>query len=89
MSIRIGFGQETETRPVASFDVPSGAWVAVAVRRLVPRMGLDVLLDAWRALVASTDGPVLLLVAGVGPSREALEIQVAPPRTDRACAVHW
>ena len=37
----------------AELGVPSrGAWVAVTVRRLVPRMGLEVLLDAWREVVA-------------------------------------
>ncbi len=67
-------GDTAEAR--ASLGVPSGAWVAVAVRRLVPRMGLEVLLDAWRAVVAAAEVPVLLLVAGDGPSRPALESQV-------------
>jgi glycosyltransferase involved in cell wall biosynthesis len=67
-------GDRAEAR--AALGVPPGAWVAVAVRRLVPRMGLDVLLDAWRAVVAAADVPVLLLVAGDGPSRPALEAQV-------------
>jgi glycosyltransferase involved in cell wall biosynthesis len=67
-------GDRGEAR--AALGVPPGAWVAVAVRRLVPRMGLDVLLDAWRAVVAAANLPVLLLVAGDGPSRPALEAQV-------------
>ena len=67
-------GDTAEAR--AALGVPPGAWVAVAVRRLVPRMGLDVLLDAWRVVVAAADVPVLLLVVGDGPSRPALEAQV-------------
>jgi glycosyltransferase involved in cell wall biosynthesis len=48
------------------------AFVAVCVRRLVPRMGIDVLLDAWgRIEDALPDGSVLLLV-GDGPLRDSL-----------------
>jgi glycosyltransferase involved in cell wall biosynthesis len=46
------------------------AWVAVTVRRLVPRMGLDALLEAWASI--SGDGDVLLVV-GDGEERAALE----------------
>jgi len=67
-------GDSAEAR--AALGVPTGTWVAVAVRRLVPRMGLDILLEAWAVVVAGTDNPVLLLVAGDGPSRVALEDQV-------------
>jgi glycosyltransferase involved in cell wall biosynthesis len=66
-------GNKAEAR--AALGVPPGVWVALAVRRLVPRMGLDVLLDVWRIVVAAADVPVLLLVAGDGPSRTALEAQ--------------
>ena len=60
----------------AALGVPSGgAWVAVTVRRLVPRMGLEVLLDAWSAVVGAATLPVLLLIAGDGPSRPTLEAQ--------------
>ena len=50
--------------------------MAVSVRRLVPRMGLDVLVDAWSVVVEAANVPVLLLIAGDGPSRSALEAQV-------------
>jgi glycosyltransferase involved in cell wall biosynthesis len=50
--------------------VPAGARVAVAARRLVPRMGLGVLLDAWEQLA---DDRRLLLIVGDGPERQALE----------------
>jgi glycosyltransferase involved in cell wall biosynthesis len=54
----------------AALGVPEHAWVAVVVRRLVPRMGIDVLLDAW-ARLDDPDG--LLLVVGGGVARPDLE----------------
>jgi glycosyltransferase involved in cell wall biosynthesis len=45
--------------------------VALAVRRLVPRMGLDILLEAWRRV----PGQRTLLIAGEGPLRAELEQQ--------------
>jgi glycosyltransferase involved in cell wall biosynthesis len=59
----------------AVLGIEPEVWLAVAVRRLVPRMGLDVLLDAWREVASATDLPMLLLIAGVGPSRDELEAQ--------------
>lgn len=56
--------------------VPREAFVAVAARRLVSRMGLDVLLDAWRT-VAAERADALLLVAGEGPDRDSLEARAA------------
>ncbi len=54
----------------AQLGVPGDAWVVVAARRLVPRMGLDVLLEAWSGI----DEPNrLLLIAGDGPERLTLE----------------
>ena len=47
-------------------DLPVAAPVALVVRRLVPRMGLDTLLEAWRAVVAGVPD-AQLLVAGDGP----------------------
>ena len=51
-------------------------FVVVCVRRLVPRMGLDLLLDAWAQ--ALTDLPVgaHLLLAGDGPLRCELEEKI-------------
>jgi glycosyltransferase involved in cell wall biosynthesis len=46
-------------------------FVAVAVRRLVPRMGLSDLLRAWSQLPNAR--PSTLLIAGDGPERETLE----------------
>ena len=48
--------------------------VVVTVRRLVPRMGHDVLLEAWSELVHRYEpGTMRLLVVGEGPLREELE----------------
>lgn len=50
--------------------VEPGTWLAVATRRLVPRMGIDVLLRAW----AEEDrGDRLLTIVGDGPLRRELE----------------
>jgi glycosyltransferase involved in cell wall biosynthesis len=43
----------------------------VCVRRLVPRNGVDLLLDAWRH--AAVDGAAELVIAGDGPERGQLE----------------
>lgn len=65
-------------RARAAFGVEEDAFVAVCVRRLVPRMGVDVLLDAWEQLVAQAPGS-RLLIAGDGPLRERLARRVAAP----------
>lgn len=56
-------------RARVELGLPPDAWIALTVRRLVPRMGVDVLLDAWRRLHIDD---ALLLVAGDGPLRAAL-----------------
>jgi glycosyltransferase involved in cell wall biosynthesis len=56
----------------ARLGVSEDGWVALAVRRLVPRMGIDVLLDAWKETLL-VDDEALLLVAGEGPARDELE----------------
>jgi len=54
--------------------LPRDAWVAVTVRRLVPRTGVDVLLRAW-AEVAAARPAALLLVAGDGPEQDRLDAE--------------
>jgi glycosyltransferase involved in cell wall biosynthesis len=56
----------------ASLGIPPEAFLAVSVRRLDARMGLDVLLDAWGKVAAARNGAVLL-VAGEGEERSHLE----------------
>ncbi len=60
----------------AALRLPKDGAIALAVRRLVPRMGLDTLVGAW-ATIAAHDPTALLLLAGAGPSREALEAQAS------------
>ncbi|WP_332673684.1 glycosyltransferase [Aromatoleum sp.] len=58
------------------FGLDADAFVAVSVRRLVPRMGLDVLLEAWARALAELPQGAQLLIAGDGSERAALEAQV-------------
>lgn len=53
-----------------ALGLPPDAWVVVTARRLVPRMGIDVLLHAWAAGQAPRG---LLAIVGDGPERESLE----------------
>jgi glycosyltransferase involved in cell wall biosynthesis len=65
-------GDTAEAR--AALGIDCRAWVAVAARRLVPRMGLDVLLQAWADLGGRIPNSLLLIV-GEGPMRTSLEEQ--------------
>jgi len=60
------------------------AFVAVAVRRLVPRMGLNVLLEAWRQAVDHFPPGSTLLIAGDGPLRDSLASAVAESGLDES-----
>lgn len=53
------------------------AFAAVCVRRLVPRMGVDVLLDAWERIAEELPDGSLLLLVGDGPLRDSLAERVA------------
>jgi glycosyltransferase involved in cell wall biosynthesis len=66
------FRPEATTGFREGLGLPDTAWVALSVRRLVPRMGLDVLLRAWSDLMVDRDNAVLL-IAGDGPARNELE----------------
>jgi glycosyltransferase involved in cell wall biosynthesis len=57
--------------------LPRDRPIAVTARRLVPRMGLDVLLEAWGRVGAAAEGArrPLLVVVGDGEQRRALEAQ--------------
>ena len=57
-------------------EIEAEAFVAVCVRRLVPRMGLDVLLDAWERIADELPDGSLLLLVGDGPLRKALSERV-------------
>ncbi len=66
-------------RAIAEARLGLGAspFVAVCVRRLVPRMGLDVLIDAWARALPALPAGARLLVAGEGPLAGELERLVA------------
>ena len=44
-----------------------GAFAAVCVRRLVPRMGIEALLDAWAGILPALPAGSALLIVGEGP----------------------
>lgn len=59
----------------ARLDVSPKVFVACCARRLVPRMGVGVLLDAWQQL-ARQNPDARLLIAGDGELRESLQERV-------------
>ncbi len=65
----------SEARSQLGLD-PS-AFVVVCTRRLVPRMGIDGLLDAWGQLQGELPEGSTLLLVGEGPLREALDARAA------------
>lgn len=68
-----GSRADARTRLGLPLDVP----IAVCVRRLDPRMGLLVLLDAWAAIVDELPIAPLLVIAGEGDLRAELERRAA------------
>ena len=62
------------------------AFVAVCTRRLVARMGLDVLLDAWGEIASELPRGSLLLLVGDGPLREHLGARRSRHSSRGACA---
>jgi glycosyltransferase involved in cell wall biosynthesis len=58
-------GEQASAR--ARLGLEPGAFVAACVRRLVPRMGIDGLLDAWSQIEAELPAGSTLLVVGDGP----------------------
>lgn len=59
------------------------AFVAVCARRLVPRMGIELLIDAWEQIAQELPAGSQLLIVGDGPLRGALQARAAAlaPRT--------
>jgi glycosyltransferase involved in cell wall biosynthesis len=66
-----GGGLEGRVSARGVLGVPADAFVVVCARRLVPRMGVDVLLDAWTA-VADARPDAELVVVGDGPEAGVL-----------------
>jgi glycosyltransferase involved in cell wall biosynthesis len=70
-------GDRTGAR--ARLGLAPTAFVAVCARRLVPRMGVDGLLDAWGPLCEQLPEGSTLLLIGDGPLREGLLERCAHP----------
>lgn len=68
------FSPEGRDQARAALGLGNNDQVVLAVRRLAPRMGLSVLLDAWTR-VAAADRNRLLAVAGDGPLKLELKRQ--------------
>jgi glycosyltransferase involved in cell wall biosynthesis len=62
----------------ARLGIRPDTFVVATARRLVPRMGIDVLLRAWPQ-IAESRGETLLVVAGDGPERARLEAEARGP----------
>lgn len=56
----------------AELGLSPSAFVAIAVRRLVPRMGLECLLDAWSQSAGELPPGSTLLIVGEGPLEQDL-----------------
>jgi glycosyltransferase involved in cell wall biosynthesis len=66
-------------RARARLGIDPAAFVAVCARRMVPRMGIDVLLDAWSGVVGELPAGSELLLIGDGPLRETFAARAAAP----------
>lgn len=60
----------------SDLGLPTDGPVLLSVRRLVPRMGIDALIDAM-AVIQSRGRRITLVIGGDGPMRAALERQAA------------
>jgi glycosyltransferase involved in cell wall biosynthesis len=61
------------------FGIDRQAFVAICTRRMVPRMGLDGLLDAWQLIRDALPAGSQLLLVGDGPMRDALAERAGRP----------
>lgn len=66
--------------------LPDDVFVACCARRLVPRMGIEVLLDAWSSCVDIRSGD-RLLIAGEGEARESLQGAIAARGLERSATL--
>ncbi len=78
---RFSDGSRGEAR--AALGVPLAGHIVVTVRRLTPRTGVELLLEAWAASVGGRD-EALLLVAGEGPLRGLLEARARALGVERS-----
>jgi glycosyltransferase involved in cell wall biosynthesis len=80
------FSEGDRTAARAHFGLAADVFVVCCTRRLVPRMGLDVLIDAWARAFGGNDR-ARLLIAGDGELREDLEREVVERSLDGAVTV--
>jgi len=66
------FGPRPQDAARSAIGLAQEAWIVACVRRLTPRMGLDVLIEAWARVIA-LDSNAILVIAGEGPERPGLE----------------
>ncbi|HEX4437412.1 MAG TPA: glycosyltransferase family 4 protein [Solirubrobacteraceae bacterium] len=66
------FSPGDRARARERLGIEDGAFVAACVRRLVPRMGIEVLLDAWERVESELPPGSTLLVVGDGPLADEL-----------------
>lgn len=66
----------TRARARHELGLAEDLFVVVCVRRLVERMGVDVLLDAWESVHPQPERVSRLLIAGDGDLREAIEARI-------------
>jgi glycosyltransferase involved in cell wall biosynthesis len=78
---RFSPGDQATARERLGLEADS--FVVCCVRRLVPRMGIDVLIEAWTAALAR-DPKARLLIAGDGEQRGQLERQIASMALDQS-----
>jgi len=71
-------GSRSDAR--ARMGLSESAFVVACARRLVPRVGIEVLLDAWARLDDQLPAGSAVLIAGDGPLREELQRRVEIPQ---------
>jgi glycosyltransferase involved in cell wall biosynthesis len=81
------FDQGDRTASRQSWGVDPGAFVAVCVRRLVPRMGIEDLLEAWDQVVAELPPHSKLFIAGEGDLFTRLRLRIEQSRVPDSVAL--
>jgi glycosyltransferase involved in cell wall biosynthesis len=71
------FSPGSRERARDQLGLTADSFVAVSVRRLVPRMGLDLLLESWRDALGELPSASCLLIVGDGPLERELSERTA------------